>query len=166
MQVVSGDHVILPNDVLSMMQLAGDDAKGKEAARSPPPRPSRSSSSSHRGRFTTATAAISVLSLSMLLFPAAADETLAAGGDHACVIVSAPVPGGVKCWGLNAKGQLGYQDKVKRGATAATLGAALGYVDLGTGRSAVSITAGDAHTCAVLDDGSLKVRDVGTTLPR
>lgn len=39
------------------------------------------------------------------------------------------------------------------------MGDALEDVDLGTGRTAVSITAGDLHTCAVLDDGSLKVRN-------
>lgn len=36
-------------------------------------------------------------------------------------------------------------------------GAALPYVDLSTRRTAVSITAGDQHTCAVLDEGGLKV---------
>lgn len=81
--------------------------------------------------------------------PASAIETLAAGGDHACVITTT---GGVKCWGLNSKGQLGYQDDVKRTAPPAD------FVDLGAERTAVSITAGDAHTCAVLDNGSLKVR--------
>lgn len=39
------------------------------------------------------------------------------------------------------------------------MGEALEYVDLGTNRTAVSITAGDSHTCAVLDDATLKVGD-------
>ncbi len=142
--------------------------KGNEAPRSPAPRSPRigsASSTSRRSRPTTMMAvsrsatmmAVLSLSLSMLVDRAAGGETLAAGGDHVCVITAAPVPGGVKCWGLNSKGQLGYQDVVKRGANAATLGAALDYVDLGFGRTAVSIAAGDAHTCGVLDDGSLKV---------
>lgn len=99
------------------------------------------------------TAALS-LSLMAVAHQAAGSETLAAGGNHACVITTT---GGVKCWGLNDDGQLGYEDTVSRGDDADTLGAALDYVDLGTDRTAVSITAGDAHTCAILDDGGLKV---------
>lgn len=98
-----------------------------------------------RSRFTTVAALTAVAAVG----PAAAIKTLAAGGDHACVITTT---GGVKCWGQNSKGQLGYQDVVKRTAPPAD------YVDLGENRSAVSITAGDAHTCAVLDNGNLKVR--------
>lgn len=113
---------------------------------------SRRSSSSGSGSGTmgrrASLTAIAALSLAVV-DPAAAIETLAVGGDHACVITTT---GGVKCWGQNAKGQLGYQDAVKRVAPP------LEYVDLGANRTVVSITAGDAHTCAVLDDGSLKVR--------
>lgn len=63
----------------------------------------------------------------------------------------------MQCWGANSKGQLGYQDKTTRGNKATTMGDMLGYVDLGSGRTATSISAGFQHTCAVLDDGSLKV---------
>lgn len=138
---------------------AGADKKGNKAPRSAAPRSPwiGSTSSTSRSRISATVMAVLFLSLSMLADRAAGGETLAAGGDHVCVITAETVPGGVKCWGLNSKGQLGYQDVIKRGADAATLGEALDYVDLGDGRTAVSITAGDAHTCAVLDDGSLKV---------
>lgn len=36
------------------------------------------------------------------------------------------------------------------------MGDALPAVDLGTGRTAVAVTAGDGHTCAILDDASTK----------
>ena len=101
-----------------------------------------------RACFTTAVAALSITGAD----PVTATETLAAGANHACVITST---GGVKCWGSNSKGQLGYGDVVKRTAPP------LEFVDLGDNRTAVSITAGDAHTCAVLDDGGLKVSNHG-----
>src|ERR687885_1980900 len=34
--------------------------------------------------------------------------------------------------------------------------ASAGTVDLGAGRRAISVTAGGAHTCALLDDGSVR----------
>ena len=44
-----------------------------------------------------------------------------------------------------------------RGHAPETMGDNLPEVDLGTGRTAVSIRAGGERTCAILDDGSLKV---------
>lgn len=64
----------------------------------------------------------------------------------------------LQCWGGNGKGQLGYEDTETRGNNPESMGDALGYVDLGTGRTAVTITAGDQHTCAILDNTTLKVR--------
>jgi hypothetical protein len=62
----------------------------------------------------------------------------------------------VKCWGMNPYGDLGLGDSRDRGALATDMGDALPFVDLGTGRSAVAISAGRYHTCAILDDGSVK----------
>ena len=66
----------------------------------------------------------------------------AAGGEHTCALLNTGDGGGVKCWGANDEGQLGD--------ATATLRYAPGDVSgLTSGVSAVS--AGRAHTCAVLD---------------
>lgn len=78
---------------------------------------------------------------------------LAAGEHHTCALLD---DGRVKCWGENVRGQLGYGDQDMRSDTAGEMGDALPVVDLGTGRTAVTVTAGMSHTCAVLDNGTLK----------
>ena len=76
--------------------------------------------------------------------------TISGGLRHACAIMD---DGSLYCWGQNSAGQLG-----------------LGYsndsypyhvflsqpVNLGTGRSAVAVAGGESHTCAILDDSSVK----------
>ncbi|MDQ6777710.1 MAG: hypothetical protein M3071_16205 [Actinomycetota bacterium] len=89
-----------------------------------------------------------------------------AGTDHTCVILAkASADGGsVMCWGRNVQGQLGYGNtaSVGDGATpTSTLVpdlsvAAAGPVKLGAGHTAVAISAGNADTCAILDDGSVR----------
>ncbi len=79
--------------------------------------------------------------------------TLSCGRWHTCAILD---DGTVKCWGSNSYGQLGLGDGVGRGAAAGQMGDALPVVALGAGRTARSIDAGYDHTCAVLDDGSVK----------
>ena len=79
-------------------------------------------------------------------------KAIAAGAYHTCVILE---DNSVKCWGLNFSGQLGYDDNTARGNTAGSM-AALGTVNLGTGRTAKAITAGNGHTCVILDDNSAK----------
>ncbi|MBL8775026.1 MAG: carboxypeptidase regulatory-like domain-containing protein [Acidimicrobiales bacterium] len=76
---------------------------------------------------------------------------IGAGGWHTCAVLD---DGSMRCWGLSDRGQLGY-------GTTATVGddetpAAAGPVDLGTGRTAVTVDGGQQHTCAVLDDGSVR----------
>ena len=61
----------------------------------------------------------------------------------------------IKCWGANNVGQLGYDDLVWRGNTAGQM-ASLGYVDLGIGRTAKKVAAGNNHTCAILDNDNVK----------
>lgn len=75
------------------------------------------------------------------------------GNSHTCVLLDDAT---VKCWGANGQGQLGYGDMENRGDEADEMGDLLPIVDLGTGRTAVQITAGDRHTCALLDDGTAK----------
>lgn len=80
-------------------------------------------------------------------------KQLAVGARHACVILDDDK---VKCWGGNEYGQLGLGDTMHRGDQPGEMGDALPYVDLGTGRTAVQIAASYFHSCAILDDESLK----------
>lgn len=80
-------------------------------------------------------------------------RALAGGTSHTCAILD---NGAVKCWGFNYSGQLGLGDTENRGDGAGEMGDALPTVNLGTGRTAKALTAGDAHTCALLDDDTVK----------
>lgn len=76
-----------------------------------------------------------------------------AGIGHVCAILSG---GGVKCWGLNNHGQLGYGDTTMRGLTSATLGNNLPYINLGTGLTAKQLALGSDHTCVLLSSNGVK----------
>jgi alpha-tubulin suppressor-like RCC1 family protein len=81
---------------------------------------------------------------------------IAAGKNHNCAILD---NSSIKCWGANASGQLGIGDIVNRGATTDgndQMGGYLPEVDLGSGRTARGIIAGDNQTCAILDNASIK----------
>jgi alpha-tubulin suppressor-like RCC1 family protein len=69
---------------------------------------------------------------------------------HTCAIDA----GRVRCWGAGNSGQLGYGDAGAVGDD--EVPGTAGPVDLGPGRSATAISAGDFHTCAVLDNGSVR----------
>jgi alpha-tubulin suppressor-like RCC1 family protein len=58
--------------------------------------------------------------------------------------------------GVNWDGQLGLGDTANRGDGPGEMGDALPSIDLGRGRSATALSAGNYHTCAVLDDGAVK----------
>lgn len=75
------------------------------------------------------------------------------GGGHACALLD---DGTVKCWGYNDSGQLGAGDTRERGGSATDMGDSLPIVPLGTRRRAVSIASYAEHTCALLDDRSVK----------
>jgi alpha-tubulin suppressor-like RCC1 family protein len=79
-------------------------------------------------------------------------KAIAVGNGHTCAILD---DNSVKCWGYNYYGQLGYDDTTDRGRTSGSM-AALGTVNLGAGHTAKAITTGQAHTCAILDDNSVK----------
>jgi E3 ubiquitin-protein ligase HERC3 len=74
-------------------------------------------------------------------------KTIALGDNHTCVILD---NNGVKCWGYNGYGQLGYGDSSTRSAPAATT------VNLGAGTAAKSVVAGTSFTCALLANNSVK----------
>lgn len=69
----------------------------------------------------------------------------------------------VSCWGLGVEGQLGitlYREQRSRdfawGDAPGEMGDALPTVDLGTGRTANSVVVGRVHSCAILDDDTVK----------
>ena len=80
-------------------------------------------------------------------------NTIAAGYYHSCVILD---NASVKCWGRNDVGQLGIGNTTQMGDGSGEMGDNLPSIDLGTGRTATAIAAGDLHTCAVLDNASVK----------
>jgi alpha-tubulin suppressor-like RCC1 family protein len=85
-------------------------------------------------------------------------KAVSAGGYHACAILE---DGSVKCWGSNFYGQLGLGDVKNRGDVPGGMGAALAAVNLGTNgqgqaHTAKAVSAGGFHTCAILDDDSVK----------
>jgi len=70
---------------------------------------------------------------------------ITAGAYHTCAILD---DGSVSCWGSNWNGELGDGTTTQRNTPTQTS-------SLGADRTAVAITAGDFHTCAILDDGSV-----------
>jgi alpha-tubulin suppressor-like RCC1 family protein len=82
-----------------------------------------------------------------------AAKAISAGDFHTCALLD---DGTVRCWGYGADGRLGYGNTNTIGATPDTTPASVGPVKLGAGRTAIAITAGGAHTCAVLDNGAVR----------
>ena len=83
---------------------------------------------------------------------------IGAGEHHTCAILEG---GAVKCWGVNGSGGvLGLGDNDNRGDAAREMGNDLPKVNLndadGTAHTAQSLTAGGWHTCAILDNNSVK----------
>ena len=80
-------------------------------------------------------------------------KQIAAGGEHTCALLDDDT---VKCWGSNFYGQLGLEHTYNVGVGSGEMGDNLPPVSLGTGRLAKQIAAGGEHTCALLDDDTLK----------
>jgi alpha-tubulin suppressor-like RCC1 family protein len=78
---------------------------------------------------------------------------LTAGGATTCVVTRA---GAVKCWGFNFSGQLGLGDANHRGDEPGEMGAALPFLDFGSGRRVERVVIGGYFSCALLDDHSWK----------
>ncbi len=77
---------------------------------------------------------------------------IAAGGYHTCVILDT---GAVRCWGFaGTAGVLGYGSTQTIGDN--ELPSSVGTVNLGSGRTAVAISANDRATCAILDTGNVR----------
>jgi len=70
-------------------------------------------------------------------------QTLTAGGDHTCALLDS---GGVVCWGLNSKGQLGNYSNSDPLAPVTVNGLS----------RVVALSAGGEHTCALQADGTVR----------
>ena len=75
------------------------------------------------------------------------------GDSHTCVVLN---DGSIKCWGGGVFGKLGLGDTQNRGDGPGEMGDALPTVDLGAGQTAIGVTAGSIHTCALLSGGAVK----------
>ena len=73
------------------------------------------------------------------------DTTLSSGSAHTCAILD---DGSVSCWGFSGYGGLGDGTDINRNTPTQTS-------TLGTGRTAVAVSSGFWHTCAILDDGTV-----------
>lgn len=78
-------------------------------------------------------------------------RVLTAGHQHTCAVLS---NGRAQCWGRGDDGRLGYGSQAWIGdnetlSTKAT-------IQLGSDREVISISAGFAHTCAILDNGYVR----------
>ena len=80
-------------------------------------------------------------------------KSVSGGGYHTCAVLSDAT---IKCWGDNGYGQLGQGNTATIGDGLGDMGDALVAVDLGTCFTAKSVSGGGYHTCAVLNDDSLK----------
>jgi len=72
-------------------------------------------------------------------------STLASGLRHTCVVLD---NGSVSCWGANHQGQLGNGNYTDLDSPILTS-------SFGNGRTAVAISSGQTHMCAILDNGSV-----------
>jgi len=73
------------------------------------------------------------------------------GGSYVCVLC---VSGRAACWGEGLR--IGSEDTNDVGLAPGDMGNGLAFVDFGTSRTVKQLYAGVSHTCAILDDDSLK----------
>ena len=76
---------------------------------------------------------------------------IAGGGTHTCAPLN---DGTVRCWGNAVNGQLGYGNTENIGDNETP--GSVGTVDLGLGRTSAALAGGEGHTCALLDNGTIR----------
>jgi alpha-tubulin suppressor-like RCC1 family protein len=76
----------------------------------------------------------------------------APGPGHSCALLE---DGGVRCWGNNRSGQVGIADARRPDSSAEAFAGVPEPSAVALPRAAVELFAGRAHSCALLDDGSL-----------
>ncbi len=74
---------------------------------------------------------------------------LSAGWFHTCALTDA---GNVRCWGRGNNGRLGYGNTANVG----TLNTPASVGDVSVGGTVTQVAAGGAHTCALLEDGTVR----------
>jgi uncharacterized protein YjbI with pentapeptide repeats len=79
-------------------------------------------------------------------------KSVSRGLRHTCAILN---DNRVKCWGLGTDGVLGYDSIADIGKTTGDM-ATLTTIDLGAGHTAKAISAGATHTCAILENNTVK----------
>jgi alpha-tubulin suppressor-like RCC1 family protein len=85
--------------------------------------------------------------------PGHSTSIVKAGFEHTCAVLDNYA---LKCWGANRVGQLGLGDLTSRGDGPNEMGDFLPTIDLGAGRTVSAVAGGYGHTCAVLDNNSVK----------
>jgi alpha-tubulin suppressor-like RCC1 family protein len=80
-------------------------------------------------------------------------KAIALGAHHTCAILD---NNQIKCWGSNFGAALGLGDTVDRGSFPGEMGDNLPFVSLGTGHTAIAISAGEDGTCALLATNQVK----------
>jgi alpha-tubulin suppressor-like RCC1 family protein len=80
-------------------------------------------------------------------------RSISAGASHTCALLDDAT---IKCWGSGLYGRLGYGDSTNRGDSTGQMGDSLPAVSLGTGRTALQISVGSQHSCALLDNYAVK----------
>src|SRR5690606_1869275 len=75
--------------------------------------------------------------------------SIAAGWNYTCAVLQT---GQIKCWGRGNDGRLGYGNVSWVGLF--NTPADVGFVDVGG--TAVKVDCGNGHTCALLDDGTIR----------
>jgi alpha-tubulin suppressor-like RCC1 family protein len=81
-------------------------------------------------------------------------SAIAVGTGHTCAILGGG--GGLRCWGDNGKGELGYADKNPRGTTSGTVPGSILAVSFGGTLSANAVFVGNLSTCALLSSGEVR----------
>ncbi|CAK9051961.1 unnamed protein product, partial [Durusdinium trenchii] len=80
-------------------------------------------------------------------------KQVACGSAHVCALLDNEV---LKCWGYGLEGRLGQGNTKSIGDGPNEMGDNLAPIDLGINRTAKTVAAGEHHTCAILDNDSLK----------
>ena len=109
------------------------------------------------GNTSTASDGPNEMGANLAFVPLGSNRTalqVSVGAEHACALLD---NGSVKCWGRNQNGVTGQGTTSGNiGDESEEMGDDLPVIDLGAGRTATEISSGSYHTCAILDDGSVK----------